>query len=356
VLVAGSAVVVGLLPGAASAVNAGPATNAVAQAQQKLDAMAINADRAVEAYNQAQISLAGVTARATAARAAAARQQSAVDVAKVGVQGFAVARYEGGNATPVMAVFLSKSPQAFLTQTQILEQVSRYESASLTKVVNANRALAGLQTSADQAVVAQQKALTQFAASKAAVDKILGEQQTLLGKLQTQATQEQATAAAAATRAATARQQAVSRAASRPKLALAPAIAAPGAARAVAVVAVAPAAAGRASAVLAFAYAQQGKPYRFGGAGMASYDCSGLTMRAYAAAGVSLPHSAAAQQRQGRPVSMSALQPGDLIFWGNPAYHVGIYVGGGSIIDAAHTGTVIGVRGIWGSPSGAVRP
>jgi peptidoglycan DL-endopeptidase CwlO len=108
--------------------------------------------------------------------------------------------------------------------------------------------------------------------------------------------------------------------------------------------------------VLAFAYAQQGKPYRFGGSGMASYDCSGLTMRAYAAAGVSLAHSAAAQQRQGRRVAMSALQPGDLVFWGNPAYHVGIYVGGGSIIDAAHTGTVIGVRGIWGSPSGAVRP
>jgi cell wall-associated NlpC family hydrolase len=53
---------------------------------------------------------------------------------------------------------------------------------------------------------------------------------------------------------------------------------------------------------------------------------------------------------------MSQLQPGDLIFWGNPAYHVAIYVGGGGILDAAHTGTLISVHGLWGSPSGAVRP
>jgi len=79
-------------------------------------------------------------------------------------------------------------------------------------------------------------------------------------------------------------------------------------------------------------------------------------MRAWGAAGVRLSHSAAAQQHSGTPVSLSALQPGDLVFWGRPAYHVGIYVGGGRILDAPHTGTVVQIQAIWGSPSGAVRP
>jgi cell wall-associated NlpC family hydrolase len=55
-------------------------------------------------------------------------------------------------------------------------------------------------------------------------------------------------------------------------------------------------------------------------------------------------------------VSLSALQPGDLVFWGNPAYHVAIYIGGGRVIAAPHTGTVVQIQTIWGSPSGAVRP
>jgi cell wall-associated NlpC family hydrolase len=78
-------------------------------------------------------------------------------------------------------------------------------------------------------------------------------------------------------------------------------------------------------------------------------------MRAWAAGGVSLSHSAAAQQESGRRVSLSDLEPGDLVFWGSPAYHVGIYVGGGRILDAPHTGTDVQIQSIWGSPSGAVR-
>src|SRR5437588_439985 len=80
----------------------------------------------------------------------------------------------------------------------------------------------------------------------------------------------------------------------------------------------------RANAVLSYAFAQVGKPYRMGGAGPRSFDCSGLTMRAWAAAGVSLSHYSGAQQHQGRPVPLSQLQPGDLVFWGRPAYHVAI--------------------------------
>jgi peptidoglycan DL-endopeptidase CwlO len=364
VLAVTSGIVVGLLPAVADAAQAGSTTASVAQAQQRLDAISVAADQAVEAYDQAQTALTGVTARAQAAQAAEARAQALVDAAKVGLDALAVARYEGSSASPTLAVLTSDSPQNFMAQAQVLSQVSHYESASLNAVVNADRALVGLQTSAAQAVAAQHAAVAALAASKAAVDKALAQQQSLLESLQAQAAQQLANDRAAAESAAIARQHTVSRAVHRPALAIAPrAVPAddhnpgvPAVATPVAAPAAVPAHAGGASAVLSYAYAQVGKPYRFGGAGPGSFDCSGLTMRAWAAAGVSLSHSAAAQQHSGRSIPMSQLQPGDLIFYGRPAYHVGIYVGGGRMIDAPHTGTVVTVRAIWGSPSGAVRP
>jgi cell wall-associated NlpC family hydrolase len=111
----------------------------------------------------------------------------------------------------------------------------------------------------------------------------------------------------------------------------------------------------RVHTVLAYAYAQLGKPYRMGGAGPRTFDCSGLTMRAWGRVGVRLAHYTGTQQHQGRQVSLSRLQPGDLVFWGRPAYHVAIYVGGGRIIDAPHTGARVQIRRVWGHPSSATR-
>jgi peptidoglycan DL-endopeptidase CwlO len=340
---------------------AGSSTTAVAQAQQQLDAVSIQADQAVEAYDEAQNALDSATASASAAKSAEAKEQGLVDAAKLGVDALATTRYEGSSASPALAVLLADNPQTFLAQTEVLAQVSRYESASLTTVVNADRVLVGLQASSDQAVSAEQSGVAKLSAAKASVDKILAKQQAILTVLQTQAAHDQAVAAAAVEDAAVVRQQrTASRSLTTPRLAVAPKTViaegpAPVVPSAPAVPVKAPAASGRAAAALAFAYAQLNKPYRFGGAGPRSFDCSGLTMRAYAAAGISLAHSAAAQQRSGRRVSLSQLQPGDLVFWGRPAYHVGIYVGGGRVLDAPHTGTVVQIQSLWGRPSSAVR-
>ncbi|MDQ1396733.1 MAG: peptidoglycan DL-endopeptidase CwlO, partial [Acidimicrobiaceae bacterium] len=92
---------------------------------------------------------------------------------------------------------------------------------------------------------------------------------------------------------------------------------------------------------------QLGKPYRYGGAGPDSFDCSGLTMWAWGHAGVSLPHSAAAQYNSIRHVAMSDIQPGDLIFYYSDLHHVGIYVGNGQMIEAPHTGTNVRYASIY---------
>ncbi|HET6494583.1 MAG TPA: NlpC/P60 family protein [Thermoleophilia bacterium] len=98
------------------------------------------------------------------------------------------------------------------------------------------------------------------------------------------------------------------------------------------------------SAVLAIAQRYLGIPYVWGGASPGGgFDCSGLTMYVFAQVGVSLAHGATLQQRASTPVPLSALQPGDLVFYGNASFssHVAIYFGGGRTIEAARTGTLV---------------
>jgi cell wall-associated NlpC family hydrolase len=105
----------------------------------------------------------------------------------------------------------------------------------------------------------------------------------------------------------------------------------------------APAASGSAGAAVQFALAQVGKPYGWGGSGPDSYDCSGLTSAAWAAAGVSLPHNSGMQYSATSRVSRSALQPGDLMFFGSPIHHVAMYIGNGQMVEAPRSGLTVRV-------------
>lgn len=104
--------------------------------------------------------------------------------------------------------------------------------------------------------------------------------------------------------------------------------------------------------VVAIAQRYLGCPYHYGSSGPNEFDCSGLTSFVYAQIGITLPHNAAAQQQMGvRFTDPSQALPGDLVFFGYPAYHVGIYVGGGAMINAPHTGTVVSYGSIAGASS-----
>jgi cell wall-associated NlpC family hydrolase len=110
-----------------------------------------------------------------------------------------------------------------------------------------------------------------------------------------------------------------------------------------------PAPSSGAAAALAYARAQIGKPYQWGGAGPDAFDCSGLTMRAWEAGGVSLPHYARAQYADTAHVAIADLQPGDLVFYGSDLHHVGLYIGGGQMIDAPSTGEFVRTESIFRS-------
>ncbi len=113
---------------------------------------------------------------------------------------------------------------------------------------------------------------------------------------------------------------------------------------------------GVAGSAMQFALEQRGKPYEYGGSGPSSFDCSGLVDYAYMLAGMGgLPHSAAALQGMGVAVSRADLRPGDLVFFGSPAYHVGIYVGNNEMVNAPDSGSVVRVETIFSGYSGARR-
>ncbi|WP_310961490.1 C40 family peptidase [Nocardioides terrisoli] len=116
-----------------------------------------------------------------------------------------------------------------------------------------------------------------------------------------------------------------------------------------------------AAAAIRFAEAQLGEPYQWAAAGPNSWDCSGLTMMAWRAGGIYLPHFSGAQYDAGTPISVSDARPGDLLFWsynGMPSgiHHVALYLGGGRFIEAPHTGAYVRYNSIYDwYPNFAVR-
>ncbi|MFS0696465.1 C40 family peptidase [Streptomyces nitrosporeus] len=115
---------------------------------------------------------------------------------------------------------------------------------------------------------------------------------------------------------------------------------------------------GSAASVVAFAKAQVGDAYVSGGTGPNSWDCSGLVQAAFRSVGVDLPRVSQSQSTAGTQVSLSNLQPGDILYWGGAgsAYHVAVYVGGGQFVGAQNSGTgVVQASLDYDPPSGAVR-
>jgi cell wall-associated NlpC family hydrolase len=103
----------------------------------------------------------------------------------------------------------------------------------------------------------------------------------------------------------------------------------------------------RGAIAVAYARAQLGKPYVFATAGPNTFDCSGLTMAAWAAAGVRMPHYSGSQATMFPRVSWDQLQPGDIVAFYDDLHHVGLYIGGGMMIHAPQTGDVVKIAPAW---------
>jgi cell wall-associated NlpC family hydrolase len=346
-----SALAVG--PGAAPA----PAAPDTAGAAAAIEANGRRADSLSEALNGAQYRLdqAQATLDASRTRGAELRARIAADRALLATQSAGIYRSAGAGG---LLRFLDLS--ALATTGRRLHYGAAAATATqqvVSRLVAAQAALARTETDAEQAQRAAREERDRLVRARAELAAADARQQALLAQAPPDVTRglgdAQSTAVANAVPAPTPTTPTPSMGAPAaaptpsPARSPAPAPAPP----------VAPAPNGGAAAAVAFAYAQLGKPYVYAAAGPDAYDCSGLTMAAWRAGGVSLPHYSGAQYSRLRKVPMSALLPGDLVFWGpGGSDHVAIYVGAGKIISAPYTGAVVRLQGIWGSPVGAARP
>jgi cell wall-associated NlpC family hydrolase len=302
--------------------QATPASSA--RLEDQLDQLNREADQLVEQYNQSNEALQRIRRSLKDLRAQASGAQADVRKLQAVLGARASAAYVQGAGSAVAAVLGSDDPDAALDRVQVLEMLAANDGDLMEQLGVAGKALGERQRDLVAAEKAQAAEVERLAAKKAEVERAADKTRTLLSRMR------------AANRASVP---------SRPSAPVAPPPSGGGGGGG-----------GGAAAVVAYARAQVGKPYCYGGSGPGCFDCSGLTMRAWQQAGVSLPHSSSAQYNVGRRISASELQPGDLIFYYSPISHVSVYIGNGQRISATHTGDYVRVQSLGSSIVGYARP
>jgi peptidoglycan DL-endopeptidase CwlO len=320
----------------------------IAGVQARVEKLYHQAEQASERYNSARLELNQARTRLTALQADLDRQRSKVDSVRSQVAAAVVSQYQGQALSATTQVLLSDDPDAFLDRLTTVSEYNDQQAQLVADFVVQTKQLEMRQTAARRELTRIAATKKRLGTEKAQIDDKAAEAKSLLGDLKAKA--------AARARAEAARRAAA--AASRSATRTAPAAAAPAAVAGPTPPAASTApASGRAGAAVQYALAQVGDAYVYGAAGPSAFDCSGLTMMAWAQAGVSLPHSSSAQMSSGTPVSQSQLQPGDLVFYYSPVSHVGMYIGNGRIVHAANPSSGVTTAPLNSMPySGAVRP
>lgn len=336
----------------------------VAAAERRVRDLNNQAEIATERYNAARIKLTAAQHTSQTAQAQLTASQTRLTRLQASVTAFAVAAYRGDASTSVISTLATGSTEQLLGRMSSLQAVSATESETLAGVAAAKRAEEQAQVNASAALAAQRTATATLAANRRQIQAAAAKEHTILSHLQAKerriiqrAKRRAARRAARIAAARLAAQQAAAAAAAQ-QLAAQPA-AQPAVPHPVAHVA----AAGGAATAVRWAYREIGKPYVWAAAGPNSFDCSGLTQYVWAKAGVYLGHYTGSQWNEGTHVARADVQPGDLVFFAtntsapSTIHHVGIYVGGGMMIDAPYTGVNVRKDSAFRSDYiGAVRP
>jgi len=294
--------------------NAAPS---LAQVQAKVRQLEEDATAAAEGAQEAKVKLAGLTKTLNGIKAKAEVQGQTVSTLQRSLGTIAIEQYKSGGFGQSFELLFSSDPTLYLSSAGSLEAITRRKSAQLRKFEAAQQRLNATTLTVNDKIALVAAAQKKLAAQSAIARSKLVEAEKLLSKLSKAERERLARLADDEENA----DQASSLQAAKSANGVS----------------------GRAGIALKYALKQIGDRYVFGAAGLVTWDCSGLTMRAYQAAGVSLPHSSAAQSRMGKKVSFSSLKPGDLLFYGRPVSHVGIYLGGGKMVHAPRSGSRVKV-------------
>lgn len=317
---------------ASTQATAAPPTTGSQDPMRQFEQLSKQADKLNEQINNAKVDLQRTNARVARANAdiaAAQRAERAAlakeDLYRDQVDKLTDASFEGARLNQLSALLTGTSARDFLNRATDLRNLAADNFAMLNRFAGAVNAAKGAEQRAEQD---RRTAQTAQAAAKRLVDQLNTKHRQLTAQIQRV---DQALHQLSASQ-----QESLNTDTGPAGTFIAPP--------------------GIAGSAMRYALDQRGKPYQYGGSGPGSFDCSGLVDYAYQLAGMpGLPHSAAALQGMGVAVSRSELQPGDLVFFGSPAYHVGIYVGNGEMVNAPNSGSVVRVEPIFGGYSGARR-
>jgi len=337
----------GVVPHAAASTLTDAKARAAALAR-TVDQLQTQAEVATERYDAAQ----GRLSAAVAARGQADQQLSAIqasaDAARQTMYDQARALYEsGGDSAALASVFAGQSPEAAADRYRLADSVIAYSDRIAQAAAQTLQQAHSLDV--HSAAIAREVTTLQVARQSAAskVQSLLSAQRQALAQANATVRRimraDQAAAAAAAAADFTSAVTAAGGSIDPNGTTAAPSTAA--------------------AAAIAAARSRLGVPYVWGATGPSSFDCSGLTQWSYAHAGINLPRTAAEQWNAGPHPALSALEPGDLLFWAlntsDPAtiHHVAMYIGRGMMIAAPHTGENVQIQPVYMSGYiGAVRP
>jgi len=295
----------GALATFASSAGAAPKPT-VSQVQKSVTRLTSAMDQAVQQYDQSAQQLSSAKQRLGLVNREVRADQAKFESMRSQIAAIASTAYENGTMTSMGALLTSDNPQAVLSQASVLLQLSSARASQVNEFVQAARQLQGAQLTAKRTEQAVGALNVQRLARKESIGKSLSKQKTLLATL---TAQQQQTVTTTST------------------------IGAGGTTKATNPVPVS----GAAGQAVAYAYSKLGDPYVYGATGPSSFDCSGLVQAAWASAGVAIPRTTYEQVAALPAVSTNDLQPGDLLFFDGDG-HVGMYVGGGYLIDAPQTG------------------
>ena len=279
----------------------------VSQVQAKLKKLTLKEDLLIQRYDQATQDLASARQRLNLVKREVAKDEVAAQAMRDEIAQIASNVYMNGAMNSVAALLTSGNPETLLSQSAILTHLSTDQYQQLQQVITTDRQLVGARQIAKRTEQAVQKLQKGLGSQRSSLKKLITQQQALLASLTPKQQQQQLGGTT------TPKQTGGGGHYTGPT-------------------------GTQAQKAVAFAYAALGCPYVYGAAGpcSAGYDCSGLTSAAWASAGVSIPRTSYGQATLPH-VSTSALQPGDILEFAGDS-HVGIYVGGGWLIDAPQPG------------------
>jgi cell wall-associated NlpC family hydrolase len=316
----------------ASGAGAAPAPS-ITQVQAQINSLQGKVDKIGEEYDAAGQQLATAKSRLNQVTKQSDHAQQQYNQESATLAAVAVAGYENSGQTSVIGLLTSGNPDAVLSQASLVLQIEGTHNQEAQQLLTSANELSTMKQQRQRTESGVQQLTAQYAGQKSSMTKLLNQQKAMLDSL---TAQQQAQVAAASVGSSTTTGTVTTAAAyTGPTTS-------------------------QADKAVAFAYAQLGKPYVWGATGPDSYDCSGLMYAAWQAAGITLPRDTYDEWAGLPHIPMSSLQPGDLILY-NGESHVAMYVGGGYIIDAPHTGAVVeklpeSTSWYADSVDGAVRP